>query len=145
MTRALRPIYLEDLGLVTALEMLARETSENNSLDVNFKKSGEEQRLSHEVELALYRIAQEALSNVVRHARAEHAFLQIDFGEEEIKLEIRDDGIGFQMPKSPTDFAPGGHFGLLGIRERTDLIGGRLEVQSEVGQGTRLSVRLRKP
>lgn len=145
MTRALRPIYLEDLGLVTALEMLARETNENNSLDVSFKRSGKEQRLSHEVELALYRIAQEALSNVVRHAKAKHASLHINFGEHGIKLEVRDDGTGFQMPKSPTDFAPSGHFGLLGIRERSDLIGGRLEVQSIVGQGTRLSVRLKKP
>ena len=49
---------------------------------------------------------------------------------------------GFQMPKSPTDFAPGGHFGLLGMRERADLIGARLEVQTEAGRGTRLSVRL---
>jgi signal transduction histidine kinase len=145
MTRALRPIYLEDLGLVTALEMLARETHENNSLDIRFEKTGEEQRLPHEVELALYRIAQEALSNVVRHANAQHASLQIGFGEQEIRLEVRDDGVGFQMPKSPTDFAPSGHFGLLGIRERADLIGGKLEVQSTAGQGTRLSIRLKQP
>src|SRR5512142_3389096 len=71
MTRALRPIYLEDLGLTTALEMLARETGENFTLDIHFKKSGEEQRLPHEVELTFYRIAQEALSNVVRHASAQ--------------------------------------------------------------------------
>lgn len=145
MTRALRPIYLEDLGLVTALEMLSRETNENYALDVYFEKSGEEQRLPHEVELAFYRIAQEALNNVVRHANAQHAFLTIDFGDHEIKLEVRDDGVGFQMPKSPTDFAPSGHFGLLGIRERADLLGGRLEVQSTAGQGTRLSVWLKKP
>jgi two-component system sensor histidine kinase UhpB len=143
LTRALRPIYLEDLGLVTALEMLARETTENNSLDVHFQTLGEEHRLAREVELALYRIAQEALSNVVRHANAKQASLQISFEDHEVKLEVRDDGIGFEMPKSPTDFAPSGHFGLLGIRERSDLIGGRLEVQSGVGQGTRLSVRLK--
>jgi len=70
MTRALRPIYLEDLGLVTALEMLARETSQNNAMNIEFQKSGEEQRLSREVELALYRIAQEALNNVVRRVHA---------------------------------------------------------------------------
>ena len=144
MTRALRPIYLEDLGLGVALEMLARETGENNSLHVSFQKSGEEQRLTPEVELALYRIAQEALSNIVRHANANRAILSIHFGKDDIKLEVRDDGAGFQMPKSPTDFAPAGHFGLLGIHERVDLIGGRLEIQSEVGQGTRLSVQLHK-
>lgn len=142
MTRALRPIYLEDLGLVTALEMLARETSQNNAINIDFQKSGEEQRLSLEVELALYRIAQEALNNVVRHSQAKHADLHILFGEKETKLEVSDNGIGFDMPKSPTDFAPNGHFGLLGIRERADLIGARLEVESAPGRGTRLKVRL---
>ena len=142
MTRALRPIYLEDLGLVTALEMLARETSQNNATNIDFQKSGEEQRLSHEVELALYRIAQEALNNVVRHSQAKSADLHIAFGKNEIRLEVHDNGIGFDMPKSPTDFAPNGHFGLLGIRERADLIGARLEVESAPGKGTRLKVRL---
>ena len=137
--RALRPIYLEDLGLVTALEMLARETK---NLQVDFHRTGHEQRLQRDVELALYRIAQEALNNVVRHAKAGSAQLNINFSGHEIKLEVSDDGIGFIMPKSPTDFAPGGHFGLLGMRERSELIGGRLEVQSEAGMGTRISVRL---
>ena len=137
--RALRPIYLEDLGLVTALEMLAHETK---TLQVDFYCTGHEQRLERDVELALYRIAQEALSNVVRHAKASHATLKIDFSEHEIKLEISDDGIGFITPTSPTDFASSGHFGLLGMRERSELIGGRLEVKSEAGVGTQVSVRL---
>jgi len=142
MTRALRPIYLEDLGLVTALEMLVRETGQNNSLDIEFQKSGEEQRLSHEVELAYYRIAQEALNNVVRHSQAKRADLRISFGEKQIELEVSDNGIGFDVPISPTDFAPNGHFGLLGIRERADLIGARLEAESALGKGTRLKVVL---
>ena len=137
--RALRPIYLEDLGLVTALEMLARETK---NVQVDFSRTGSEQRLQHDVELALYRIAQEALSNVVRHANASSATLNINFSEHEINLVISDDGIGFVMPASPTDFAPSGHFGLLGMRERSELIGGRLEVKSEAGVGTKVSVRV---
>jgi len=144
LTRALRPIYLEDLGLVTALDMLARETSQANHLEVDFHQSGQERRLSREVELALYRVAQEALNNVVHHAKAKHAALYISF-DKEIKLEVMDDGVGFSVPKSPTDFAPSGHFGLLGMRERADLIGARLEVQSEAGGGTRLFVHLPIP
>jgi len=139
LTRALRPIYLEDLGLVTALEMLARETSQVNHLEVEFHQAGQERRLSREAELALYRIAQEALNNVAHHAQARHATLHIAF-DKDIKLEVTDDGVGFSVPKSPTDFAPSGHFGLLGMRERADLIGARLEVQSEAGRGTRLIV-----
>jgi len=147
LTRALRPIYLEDLGLVTALEMLARETSQANHLQVDFLLSGHERRLPREMELALYRIAQEALNNVVHHAKASHAALNITF-EQEIQLEVTDNGVGFHVPTSPTDFAPSGHFGLLGMRERADLIGARLEVRSATsskensGRGTRLSVCL---
>ena len=141
LTRALRPIYLEDLGLVTALSMLANESSQAGKLNVDFRRVGEERRLSSEVELALYRIAQEALNNVKNHANASQATLSITF-DKEIKLEVTDNGIGFTVPKSPAEFAPGGHFGLLGMRERAELIGGRLEVESSVGRGTRLLVRL---
>jgi signal transduction histidine kinase len=142
LTRALRPIYLEDLGLVTALEMLARETSQSNDLKVDFQKMGQERRLSHEVELSLYRIAQEALNNVVKHSKANQVDLRIAFEASEVQMEIVDTGRGFLVPNSPAEFAANGHFGLLGMRERADLIGGRLSVQSEVGNGTRLSVQL---
>jgi signal transduction histidine kinase len=141
LTRALRPIYLEDLGLVTALNMLANEFNQAGNLEVDFQLLGQERRLSSEVELALFRIAQEALNNVQHHAKAEHARVSITF-DKDIKLEIADNGVGFTVPKSPTEFAPGGHFGLLGMRERADLIGARLEVESEIGKGTRLSVKL---
>lgn len=142
LTRALRPIYLEDLGLVTALDMLARETGQSSNLVVNFQKIGQERRLSREVELSLYRIAQEALTNVVKHSSATKADLLIAFAGDETKLEVVDNGIGFDKPKSPTDFAPNGHFGLLGIHERVDLIGARLEIESSKDEGTRLTVRL---
>jgi two-component system sensor histidine kinase UhpB len=142
MTRALRPIYLEDLGLVTALEMLARETSQNRSIKVKFQKTGSEQRLPHEVELALYRIAQEALSNIARHAQAKNANLGIRFSEQKVQLQIEDDGIGFDLPITLTDFAPSGHFGLLGMKERCDLIDGRFEVRSKSGRGTQVSVEV---
>jgi signal transduction histidine kinase len=142
LTRALRPIYLEDLGLVTALEMLARETSQNNQLIVDFQKTGQERRLSREVELSLYRIAQEALNNVVKHSKATHADLKIAFDASEVNMEVIDNGIGFIVPKSPTELAPSGHFGLLGVHERADLIGARLEIESALGKGTKLKVQL---
>ncbi len=142
LTRALRPIYLEDLGLVTALEMLAREISQNNQQVVDFQKTGQERRFSREVELSLYRIAQEALNNVVKHSKATHANLKIVFDTSEIKLEVSDNGNGFLVPKSPTEFAPNGHFGLMGVHERADLIGARLEIESALGMGTSLKLVL---
>ena len=142
LTRALRPIYLEDLGLVTALEMLVRETNDNNSLSVSFQKNGQERRLAGEVELVLYRIAQEALNNVTRHANANNVALHITYEDKKIQLEVSDDGDGFQFPNSPTDFAPSGHFGLLGIHERAELIGARLKIESTMGVGTSLKVVL---
>jgi signal transduction histidine kinase len=142
LTRALRPIYLEDLGLVTALEMLAREMSQINPLVVVFQKEGLERRVSREVELSLYRIAQEALNNVVKHSRARRAELKISFGVSEIRMTISDDGMGFLVLNSPTEFATKGHFGLLGVQERTDLIGAKLEIESAPGKGTRLTVHL---
>jgi nitrate/nitrite-specific signal transduction histidine kinase len=73
---------------------------------------------------------------------AEQTMLHVNFADREIKLVISDDGIGFQAPNSPTDFALSGHFGLLGIRERADLIGARPEVESALGKGTRLRIVL---
>ncbi len=142
LTRALRPIYLEDLGLVTALEMLARETTESKGLQVEFSKQGQERRPSREAELALYRIAQQALNNVSRHANASRVQVEIEFVPSETRLEISDDGLGFDVPASLTDLAPAGHFGLLGMRERADLVGAVLEIQSQPGRGTHVCVRL---
>ncbi len=139
-TRALRPIYLEDLGLVAALEMMARETSLDGKAQVGFHRSGVERRFSATVELALYRIAQEALTNVLRHANAKNAELKVTYSTEAVILEVVDDGCGFDVPDSPAEFAPSGHYGLLGLYERAELIGASMELTSESGQGTRVRV-----
>jgi signal transduction histidine kinase len=140
-TRALRPIYLEDLGLVAALEMLVRETSQSSGLPVEFNASGTE-RLPAEVELALYRMVQESLNNAVHHAQAEHVSVRMEFNPQETRLEITDDGKGFEVPKTPAEFTPQGHFGLLGLYERAELIGAHLEIRSAAGKGTRLRIDL---
>ena len=141
-TRDLRPVYLEDLGLVIALEMLAHETSEAAGIPVRFQHAGAERRLSPQAELALYRIAQEALNNVARHAQAGSAALSINFGDGRVKMDASDDGIGFHVPTNPSEFAAGGHFGLLGMNERADLIGARLEIHSSPGKGTHVRIEL---
>jgi len=140
LTRALRPIYLEDLGLATALEMLAQETGQSAGIPVAYELHGQVRRLSPAVELALYRIAQEALHNVSRHSAAAGAVLRLLFGSDSVILEIHDDGRGFRPPAAPAEFAPSGHFGLLGMHERAELIGAHLEIDSAPGQGARLRV-----
>jgi signal transduction histidine kinase len=94
------------------------------------------------VELVLYRIAQEGLNNVARHAQADKAEVCLAFTDEEVRLTVRDDGKGFVVPESPAEMAPTGHFGLLGVQERAEAIGARLHIQSAVGAGTELSICL---
>jgi signal transduction histidine kinase len=135
--RALRPIYLEDLGLTPALEMLTRDTAANSSgANMAWELAGEPRRLPPETELTLYRMAQEALNNALRHAEAGQITIQLRFEPEKIALEVADDGRGFVPPNSLADMAPQGHFGLLGLNERAQLIGADLRLRSAPGQGT---------
>jgi signal transduction histidine kinase len=140
--RALRPLYLDDLGLVAALRMLVQETSVSCGIPIEFINTGIEKRLPPENELAFYRMAQEGLSNIFRHAQASKATLVIAYTPVEIQLTIEDDGCGFAVPESPAEFAPNGNFGLLGIHERTELIGARFGIQSILEEGTILKVVL---
>lgn len=139
---ALRPIYLEDLGLLPALQMLAQEVQNAHGLPVQFNSEGPERRLPPHVELALYRIAQEALNNVARHAHANQALVRLTFTSDDVTLTISDDGRGFTVPESPADLAPQGHFGLLGIYERAELIGAHLSLQAQPGTGTTVTVKV---
>jgi len=142
LTRDLRPIYLEDLGLVTALDMLARDTGNALQIPVDFQTIGTERRLSPQVELVFYRIVQEALSNVARHAQATKAAVSLEFDQSMITLTIEDNGRGFDVPESPAELAPAGHFGLLGVQERAEAIGAQLQIISATGVGTQLVVYL---
>jgi signal transduction histidine kinase len=142
LSRGLRPIYLEDLGLITALEMLAKDAEADQGLSVDFTRKGEAQRLDNEVELALYRIAQETLSNVSRHAEAQNVFIATEFTRSQIRLIIADDGAGFQPPDQTSDLAREGHYGLIGMQERAVLIGARLDIHSHPGAGTQITITL---
>jgi signal transduction histidine kinase len=142
LTRGLRPIYLEDLGLVPALQMLARDTEFELGIKVLFQPDGQIQRLNPETELALYRIVQEALSNINRHANASHVLISIGFNTQTVVITVRDDGIGFQVPDQTSDLARNGHFGLIGMVERAELINARLSIQSNPEHGTEIITRL---
>jgi signal transduction histidine kinase len=143
--RDLRPIYLEDLGLAAALHVLAGDSSKAMGIPVQFNKSGRERRLPAEVELALYRMAQEALSNIARHAQAAQVWLKLTFTAEAVTLLIEDDGRGFTLPATPALLATAGHFGLLGLSERATLIGAQLEIDSRPGEGSRITITYDQP
>lgn len=142
LTHALRPLYLDDLGLVAALNMLAQEIQASSAMPVSFQRIGNERRLPPETELALYRMVQEGLSNIIRHAQASKASVSLVFSPDTISLTISDNGLGFTVPESPAEFAPGGHFGLLGLYERAELIEARLTVHSVLNEGTNILITL---
>ena len=129
---ALRPPVLDDLGLGGALAALARDLPVD---DVRLEL--DEHRLPEHVEVALYRIAQEALQNVQKHARAADVAIRLDISASEVRLAVTDDGVGFDV--SPLGPASGG-YGLASVRERADLIRGTARVESRPGSGTTLTV-----
>lgn len=142
LSRGLRPIYLEDLGLVPALEMLARDAQMDENLAVSFRVTGAGRRLDSEVELAVYRMVQEMLSNIARHAQAANVSIEMIFSDDGVKVVVSDDGRGFEPPARLGDLAQEGHFGLIGIAERAELIQAELEIQSQVSRGTRITLHL---
>ena len=139
---ALRPAYLEDLGFLPALEMLVRETDRRSDARVQFVREGIIHRCDPEVELAAYRIAQEALTNALQHAQAQTITVRVRCDEEGVVLTIEDDGVGFTLPPRPDLLTRKGHFGLVGMQERATRLGGRLTIDTAPGRGTRIVVHL---
>jgi signal transduction histidine kinase len=137
----LRPVYLEELGLISALEAMARGT-ETGKVKISFDVVGEERSLFREANLAIYRIAQAAVSNAMRHGQPDFIEIQLAFQDKGILLTVEDNGIGFTPPERPSDLALQGHFGLIGMYERTIRLGGHLSIRSEPGKGTTIATFL---
>ncbi len=139
----LRPSVLDDLGLGPALRWFAESRVQASGVAVTLELPEPERRLPSEVETALFRIAQEALTNVVKHADARHVNVALSVEVERATLEIADDGVGFVATQvfAPDDDSGRG-LGLLGMRERAELLGGRWEAESCVGEGTRVRVEI---
>ncbi len=129
----LRPSVLDDLGLMAALEQLAERSSPQARLEV----AGTERRLPGGVELTLFRMVQEALSNVGKHAQASSVTVRLEFKTAQTHVWVLDNGVGFD-PSRLSELLLEGHLGLLGLRERVELLGGALEIISEPGAGTEM-------
>lgn len=136
----LRPSLLDDFGLVIALKMLCREFDKTHSVRTVYQHDTTlPGRIDPSVEIALYRIAQEALSNVAEHAGATSVMLRLHTDNARLRLVIRDDGKGFDRSSPARVRSSGRGFGLISMRERTELLGGMFEVASEGGKGTTIT------
>ena len=136
----LRPPVLDDLGLAGGLASLAR-TIPQIDLDVDLAET----RLPEHIELALYRIAQECLQNVIKHANATTARLRFDVDDDTATLEIVDDGVGFNTLEHPLGRDETRGYGLLSMGERAELVGGRLNIRSRPGSGTSVTATIPLP
>lgn len=133
----LRPMALDDLGLVPALRQYLKDYQTRTGIETDFAFYGNDRRYNPAFEVALFRLCQEALTNVAKHAGAARVWVTVETtGGQEIKLTVKDDGVGFD----PSAVKPEGNskFGLVGMRERAELLSGSMEIQSAPGRGTKL-------
>ncbi len=142
-SRDLRPSVLDDLGLRAAIEMVVEDTGHQLPKGARLQVTGKERRLDGPLELALFRIAQEALRNVEKHSAATKATVELDFGENEINLSVTDDGHGIPAARNMPDLIRSGKLGIVGMKERAELVGGTFELRSDPGGGTRVAVRVK--
>jgi signal transduction histidine kinase len=140
---ALRPGELDHLGLDAALEQLTEETNEQMGFAVEFQVSGETRRLDNDIELVLFRIAQEALNNTQKHSHATAATVKMEYLLERIRLTIEDNGNGFDQAKESDSAVHSGRLGLIGMRERAHLIQAEFTIESRPGNGTTIAVELK--
>jgi signal transduction histidine kinase len=143
MALELRPSTLDHLGLVAALERYVAEYGRKHGLEADFDAGGlDGARLRPQTETALYRIVQEALTNVVRHARARGVSVLLDRRGSRAILVVEDDGMGFDVEGVRHLRAPAGVLGILGMEERALLVGGSLTIESHPGSGTAVFVEV---
>jgi two-component system sensor histidine kinase DegS len=142
LSHALRPSVLDELGLVAAVQTMLRGMDETRGIRADLVVLGAERRLSGELELALFRIIQEALNNVKQHSEAESVRVQIDFGAKSVKAVVSDDGKGFESPRQLSDLASAGRLGLIGMEERARMLGGRVRLESKPNAGTSVMVEI---
>jgi PAS domain S-box-containing protein len=140
LSQDLRPPALDRLGLLPALEWLASDIGKRSEMNIEVTMRGVSRRLSPEVELVLFRVAQEALRNTLRHSQATIAEVAVEFGEKLIRITVKDNGKGFYLQEKTGDLIKRGRLGLTGMRERIQLVGGNLRISSRPGKGTTVTI-----
>jgi PAS domain S-box-containing protein len=140
----LRPTVLDDFGLAAAVRLQV-QTLRSEGLEVGLEEALGDERLPPEVETTLFRVAQEALTNIRKHARAAAVHVVLDRSGKAVRLMVRDEGRGFRSDEATRNNGPGERVGLSGMRERLSLLGGRFELQSEPGSGTTVTAEVELP
>ena len=141
----LRPSVLDDLGLLSAIRWYAERQLESRGISVRCEFASSETRLAPETETALFRVVQEAVTNIAKHAQADTVLIQCAERDGMLTIEIEDDGQGFDPSTLPPPAARERGLGLLGMRERVELLGGTLILDSAPGQGARIAVSVPLP
>lgn len=150
---ALRPSLLDDLGLFAAIEWFARDQLAPLGITVHVETSDPDVRLPRDIELALFRVAQETITNIGRHSRADTALVECAVSEDGVTIDVEDDGEGFEMAELADRPAPAAlgapvsqrGLGLAGMRERVALVGGRIAIESSPGSGTHIRIAVPLP
>ena len=140
LSRDLRPSILDNVGLLPSLRWLAESLSNQSGIRIDIKVNGKEHSLPQEFEIIMFRIAQDALNNVVRHSGATTAAVTLDFVTSNFKLTVADDGRGFSPPDNLSDFAVKGRLGLQRMEQQARLLDGTFKASSRPGKGTVITV-----
>jgi signal transduction histidine kinase len=137
----LRPPSLDELGLSHSLHQSLTSIS-SDALVANFHEEGNHTRLEPSVEITVYRVVQEALNNIRKHAGATKVDLYLSYGDENVIVKIKDNGVGFNLTDTINNAISVGNLGLLGMKQRVDMLGGDLDIQTRQGKGTTITITL---
>lgn len=136
----LRPMTLDDLGLIPTLRRYINDMKEQPGLFIDFSVVGSECRMPSHVEVGVFRVVQEALNNIAKHAQASAIWVRVEFESDTLLVVVKDDGTGFQPDEAL--HRQGDHFGLLSMRERVELLQGAWHLESEPGKGTKILLKV---
>lgn len=136
----LSPMSLDDLGLVPTLQKYCYDFDKESNINVNLQISNLNMKIKYIIELAIFRIIQEALNNIKKHSKADNVIIKIKKIEDNIEIYIKDDGIGFDMDNLKSNLSKDSGFGVFGMIERANHLNGKMNVESSIGVGTTLTI-----
>ena len=140
--RDLRPSVLDHLGFVPSIRWLVDSFREETGIEVEFSSEGDSQEITPDVSTALFRIVQESLNNIRRHAKATKLTMRLKFIDSNVSITVQDNGNGFALPEHISSLGTKGKFGLIGLHERAQSIGARLEIETHLGYGTEIKITM---